>query len=229
MTLAVLLLFLASAAGAPLEAQNIPLLRHVRQAALPSQNSLINPVVFQYTANLPQQSTSANVICTALSGVNPPSGCAYTPSVVDPSTNRVLSCILDCSGISSDFQPSPFLGTFNAVNPPYLTSDFTVDDQSVRDNFVGDSYYLFTPPSTMSPMSTPITTAETITGPMTVVPTVAPTPSQSQIAKCVQLRGPAPAGCVYNGNGEPDPTTLTCGIDCSDGTAELQIAFCTRE
>ncbi|GAV02506.1 hypothetical protein RvY_13063 [Ramazzottius varieornatus] len=198
-------------------------------------NQLINPEFFQYIGLVPLsagQTTAAG--CQALAGQAAPDGCSYVPVIVD-SNNVPVNCRVSC--LSTDTIPSQFQGQFDS---PILPGQFTVNDQSNLDVFVGNSYFLFTPsPSTIrTAATTSTTTAATATGTASST-TTAVTATTTTVATTTVLTGDAlirtciDAGlvpdpnCSFNGMGTGIATALTCAQTCASDPSGTTPKDCT--
>ncbi|GAV04471.1 hypothetical protein RvY_14741-1 [Ramazzottius varieornatus] len=109
--------------------------------------SLPNFLTIPQLPVLSDQTTAARY--QALAGRPAGGGCVYVSVLVD-STNSPLNCRLECqSGLAFPFQLQSVLGQFGLIVPGYLVNGkLSTIDLSSNDTPVGDSYFLYTPPTT---------------------------------------------------------------------------------
>lgn len=196
------------------DAQHI---RRPRQAVSLAEGPLLTlPLVSRVFSQVPSPTAVSESQCFALTGSAPPAGCAYIPDIVNPLTNQLLSCRLECSDQSVPLQPfRPILGSFPSIMPEYLiTNTFQVADQTSMDLFTGDSYAVIYPATTTTTSTTtttlkPVTTT-TVAQP--TKPTIPPTVGNIATCICSPDFGVPPSGCTWAGTGSGNP--LTCAPFC---------------
>ncbi|GAV01646.1 hypothetical protein RvY_12324 [Ramazzottius varieornatus] len=227
-----------------------PLLqRKVRQTGFAFGSQLVpgNVNLLQLIDQLPTSlGNSINAVCQPLTQQSSPiNGCVFVPSLIEPTTNRIVSCRLLCPPGVDQLALQTIGGAaqpFVAANLDYLsTGQFTVSDQSKLDVSSGDSYFVFTPSTSTA---APVTDTSTSAAPTVTTTTLAPARTTlsaaqqfSQVSTCVDRRTPRNPACTFtaidddcskqccNFGSGPVPVRESC-TDCCSFPAGSKIGQC---